>query len=134
MLCNESKRKIISCCCCSVLPTDAAVGQSIFATVAIHAPRNVIRLFADRLSVCPYILTYTTNKNRMLQIRFIYFRKTLCIVRCALYNPLYHVEYPCLRVRKENVGEMLPVGISDEYLSETVAVDHAYNTLHTLAI
>ena len=64
-LCSESKIQSMSVCCLSVSPMASLDGQSIFATVAIHAPRNVI-------SACAHV--HMSAINNMECRRFSMFR------------------------------------------------------------
>ena len=111
---KESSIHTISSCCFCVSPTASGEGQSILATVAIHAPRKEIGPpSADR------VLTATADRIQTTMLRNL---------------TIFYMEYLRIRTGLNNLGQVLAVGVGDEDLTELFPLYHRYDALHAFAI
>ena len=106
---SESRMKIISACCCSVLPTASLDGQSMFATVAIHVPRKVI-------SACTESVAKSSNMTMLRNF------------------PILYMEDFGIRTGLDDVGEVLAVGVGNKNLTELFAAHHRHDALNAFAV
>ena len=119
--CSESSIQIISFCCFSVLPTASADGQSIFATVAIHAPLKPTSAFK-------------VQRDKVQSTKVNMYLKTLNSQFSILNPPSFYVEYSGVFVGFEYFRKVLAVGIGNEDLAELITLYHFHDTLHPLGV
>ena len=109
ILSNESSIHVISAFCSESLPTAAGVGQSILATVAIHAPRKVISALAESVA----------KSSNMTMLRNF---------------PILYMKYLGIRAGLDDVGEVLAVGVGNKNLTELFAAHHRHDALNAFAV
>ncbi len=111
MDCNESNNQTISSCCFSLSPTASTVGQSILATVAIHAPRKAI---SARVG--------TMNKDKR--------QKTTMLRNLTIF----YMEYLGILIWFQDVGKVLSIRVGNKNLPELVPLYHLHNSFYPFAV